>query len=95
MKLSEYILKAQKVLVDDIELLQEHAGSEGLSYILKTPKELTLISNNILTLSDLRKEDELNVVRINFSYPRDYGFALNSIKAVFGELEIASLELLF
>lgn len=88
MKISDFINKAKKIL-------NEGAGSEGMVYKLTTPKKVKPVSNDVLVVSDIQKIDDGYEARVEFTFPRDYGFALNSIKAVFGDMEINALELLY
>lgn len=88
MRLDEFIAKAKNTLGRS---LNEHAGSEGLAYILETDKALSIVDNHILALE--KRED--NKYTVKFKYPHDCGFALNTIKAMFGDIEIVSLQLLY
>lgn len=88
MRLDEFIAKAKNILGRS---LNEHSGSEGLAYILETTKPLAIVDNHILAIE---KRDD-NKYTVNFKYPHDCGFALNTIKAVFGDIEIVSLQLLY
>lgn len=83
MSLREYIEKAKRILRED-------AGSEGMAYLLKfkgTLKEEGFIVEEKTT------EDGVQCAKIKFEYPRDYGFALQTLKDL--GIEIVGLELLF
>jgi len=88
MKLADLIAKGKRIL-------HEHAGSEGFVYILKTSNRLSQIDNNILKLTDIENENGVYTARLEFKVNRDYGFALNSLKAVLGDINVKSLELVY
>lgn len=88
MNLADLIAKGKRILL-------EHAGSEGFVYILKTSNTLSPVDNNILKLTDIKTEDGITIARLEFKVNRDYGFALNSLKAVLGDIDVKSLELVY
>lgn len=79
MNLNEFLEKAHKILNED-------AGSEGFAYRLKYKGTLK---------EEGFKVDERNgdTVVIRFTYPHDYGFALQTLKDL--GIEVIGLELLF
>lgn len=88
MRLSDFIKRAERILNED-------AGSEGLVYILTTTSTLKAIETDAVTISDVHKENGETVARVEFSFPRDCGFALNTLKAIYGDIEIVSLNLVY
>lgn len=83
MNFSEFLEKARPILQN--VKLKEHAGSEGLCYKLKYTGNLPEEGLVIEKLED-------GEVKITFDYPRDYGFALQTLKDL--GVEVISLELL-
>lgn len=88
MNIEDFIGKAKRILKED-------AGSEGMVYKLTTKNSVTAIKNDILTIDDVHKDNGNTVCRITFTYPRDYGFAMNTLKAHLGDIDVARLELLY
>lgn len=85
MNFSEFIEKAKPIL-KDVKTLKEEAGSEGLSYKVKF--------NGTLPEEGLKiKEKVDDAAIIEFDYPHDFGFALQTLKDL--GVEVVSLELLF
>lgn len=88
MKLADYIAKAKRILKED-------AGSEGMVYLLSVKGNLAPVDNEILKITEIEHKEGLACGRVEFTFARDYGFALNSIKAVLGDIDIATLELIY
>lgn len=87
MKLADLIGKGKRIL--------EHAGSEGFVYILRTTSSIPKLDNAILKITDIEHKDGVTIARLEFKVNRDYGYALNSLKAVLGNIEVKSLELVY
>lgn len=83
MDLKEYIAKAKRVLRED-------AGSEGLCYLLKFKGSL---KEEGFKVEEKSIEDGVKCAKIRFDFPRDYGFALQTLKDL--DVEVIGLELLF
>lgn len=83
MLIREFIEKAKRVLKED-------AGSEGFSYKLKYKGSL---KEEGFIVEEKSTEDGEACAKIKFDYPRDYGFALQTLKDL--GIEVVSLELLF
>ena len=83
MGLKEYIARAKRILKED-------AGSEGLCYCVKFKGTL---KEEGFTVEEKSTEDGVQCAKIKFAYPRDYGFALQTLKDL--GIEVVGLELLF
>ena len=88
MKLSDFIARGKKIL-------NEEAGSEGLVYTLATSQVISEMETELLKISDIETVNGDTVARVEFTYPRDYGFALNTLKVVLGDIDIISLQLVY
>lgn len=88
MNIADFIARAKRIL-------NEGAGSEGFVYILRCGKRLSAVDNDILKVTDITTEDGTTKARIEFKVNRDYGYALNSLKAVLGDIDVKSLELVY
>lgn len=88
MRLSDFIARGKKILNED-------AGSEGLVYKLTTKTAIKPIDTDVVKVSDVEKELDDTVARVEFTFPRDYGFALNTLKAVYGDIDIIGLQLVY
>lgn len=88
MNIADFIAKAKKIL-------NEGAGSEGFVYILRCGKPVSAVDNDTVKVSDIKTENGTTTARIEFKINRDYGYALNSLKAVLGDVDVKSLELVY
>lgn len=88
MNIADFIERAKRIL-------NETDGSEGFVYILRTANNISALDNDILKISEITHEDGETKARVEFKVNRDYGYALNSLKAVLGDIEIKSLELVY
>ena len=68
------------------QVFREDAGSEGLAYIVKYKGEL---KEEGFKVED-KKDGEAKIV---FEYPRDFGFALETLKAL--GVDVIELKLLY
>ena len=86
-------------VVDFIErakrIINEAEGASGFVYILRTANNISALDNDILKISEITHEDGVCKARVEFKVNRDYGYALNSLKAVLGDIDIKSLELVY
>lgn len=83
MDLKEYIAKAKRILRED-------AGSEGLCYLLKFKGSL---KEEGFVVEEKETQDGVQCAKIRFAMPRDYGFALQTLKDL--DVDVIGLELLF
>lgn len=88
MNVPEYIKLAKQVLKED-------AGSEGMQYIVEAKSGLKALENENLIIDEVKQENGITAARVRFSYPRDYGFALNTIKENLDGIEITALKLVY
>lgn len=88
MNIADFIEKAKRIL-------NEGEGASGFVYILRTGNSISALDNDILKISEIEHEDGITKARIEFKFNRDYGFALNSLKAVLGDIDVKSLELVY
>ena len=79
MSYSEFLKQAKQVFKED-------AGSEGSAYIVKYNGEL---KENGFKVEN-KKDGEAKII---FEFPKDYGFALETLKAL--GIEVISLALLY
>lgn len=90
MNLSEYLEKARKILGN--EILKEHAGSEGMQYILEYVGNIPQLGDNVI-IESLESKNGNKQCKIIFPFPRDYGFTLQTLKDA--KVDVKSLQLLF
>ena len=88
MNIADFIERAKRIL-------NEGEGASGFVYILTTANNISALDNDILKISEITHEDGNTKARVEFKVNRDYGFALNSLKAVLGDVDIKSLELIY
>lgn len=88
MNIPEYIKLAKKVLNED-------AGSEGMQYKLQAKSGLKALQTDLMTIDEVKSENGVTTARVSFTYPQDYGFALNTIKENLENIDIVSLSLVF
>lgn len=88
MNVPEYIKLAKKVLNED-------AGSEGMQYIVEAKSGLAALENETLIIDEVKQENGLTSARVRFTFPHDYGFALNKIKENLENIDITSLKLVY
>lgn len=88
MDIKQFIKYARKVLNED-------AGSEGMQYKITAKSGLKSYKDDVLSIEDLVTEDGITSATISFTYPHDYGFAINTIKEVLQDIEIVSLSLVY
>lgn len=79
MNYPEFLKRAKQVLRED-------AGSEGMAYIIKYKGELKEEGFKV----ENKKDGEAKIV---FEYPRDCGFALNTLKDL--GIEVLEIKLLY
>lgn len=87
MNLSQYIKRAKSIL-------NEHAGSEGFKYFVFAKSGLKAMKNENYEISEVVSENGVQKATVDFSYPRDYGFALNTLKEDL-KVEITGLQLIY
>ena len=88
MNIPEFVKLAKKVLNED-------AGSEGMEYQIEAKSGLKEIENEQVKIVDVITKDGVTSARLLFSYPQDYGFAVNTIKNLLPELELIALKLVY
>ena len=88
MNVPEYVRLAKRILKED-------AGSEGMQYKVCAKSGLKAIETNVMKINEVRSENGVSVANVNFAYPHDYGFALNTIKENLEGIEIISLSLVY
>ena len=88
MNIPEFVKLAKKVL-------NEHAGSEGMEYQLEAKSGLKTIETDQVKIVELNTKNGVTTAKVLFSYPQDYGFAVNTIKNVLPEIEIVTLKLVY
>ena len=88
MNLSDFIARCKKILNED-------AGSEGMVFTLRSASPVKAVETDTVKISDVRKENGETIARVEFTFPRDCGFAANTLKAIYGDIEINSLELVY
>lgn len=89
MNVADFIKMAKRILNEG------EGGTSGFVYIFKTTGNISALDNDVLKISEIEKEDGVTKARVEFKINRDYGFALNSLKAVLGDVDIKSLELVY
>lgn len=87
-ELKDFIATAKKVLNED-------AGSEGLVYRVTFKNKPAAIDNKALKLDEGKQTDKGHEVKVTWSYPRDYGFALSSLKKFFPNNPVVKMELVY
>lgn len=87
MNISQYIKRAKMVL-------KEHAGSEGLKYIVFAKSGLKAVKNEKYEISEVASENGGQKATVDFVYPHDWGFAINTLKEELG-VEITGLQLIY
>ena len=88
MNIPEYVKLAKKILNED-------AGSEGMVYQIKAKSGLKTVDTDILKINDVKNEGDIFVGTATFTYPHDYGFALNTINENLPDIEIVALNLVY
>ena len=88
MNIPDYIKLAKRVLHED-------AGSEGMMYKLVAKTSIRPVETDLFTITEVEKEDDMNTAIVRFTYPRDYGYALNTIREAFEDIDITSLSLVY
>jgi hypothetical protein len=88
MNIKEYIQLAKKVLNED-------AGSEGMMYQIAAKSGLKALETDIVKVYDLKSENGVTTANVSFAYPHDYGFALDTLKNLFENLDLVSLSLIY
>lgn len=76
----------QEILKMGRQIFREDAGSEGLAYIVNFKGEL---KEDGFKVED-KKDGEAKII---FDYPRDYGFAMETLRTL--GVEVIKLELLY
>ena len=89
------IINIQDFLKEARRVLNEDAGSEGLTYTVKASAGLKALDNDELVIEDVHQEDGETVATVKFRYPHDYGFALMTLKQQLEDLNITSLALVY
>lgn len=88
MNVQEFIKYAKRVLNED-------AGSEGMAYKISAKSGLKAYSDDKMTINEVKTVNDGTEASVQFTYPHDYGFALQSIKDALGDIQITSLTLLY
>ena len=77
------------------QILNEDAGSEGMVYKVCAKSGLSALENEVLKIDEVKSENGATVAKVTFSYPHDYGFALNAIKENLENIDVISLSLVY
>lgn len=88
MNIPEFVKLAKKVLNED-------AGSEGMEYQIEAKSGLEAFENEVVKIVDVNTKDGVTTAKVLFSYPQDYGFAINTIKNVLPKIEIITFKLVY
>lgn len=88
MNIPEYVKLAKKVLNED-------AGSEGMVYLIEAKNGLKVLDNELVKIDEVVTKDGITTGKATFSYPQDYGFAVQTIKELLEGIEIVSLKLVY
>lgn len=88
MNVPEYIKLAKKILNED-------AGSEGMVYQVEAKSGLKAIEDKLVKIDEVKTENGVTVAKATFTYPQDYGFALQTIKNLLEGIDIVALKLVY
>ena len=88
MNVPEYIKLAKKVLKED-------AGSEGMVYLVEAKNGLKAVETELVKFDEVKTENGRTTAKATFTYPQDYGFALNTIREALNGVEIVAMSLVY
>ena len=87
MNIPQYLKRAKMIL-------DEHAGSEGMKYKVFAKSGLKAVKNENYEISEVGTENGSATAIVEFTYPRDWGFAINTLKEDLG-VEILGMQLIY
>jgi hypothetical protein len=91
MSVREFRIMAKKLL----ESMNEDAGSEGMKYIVEAKSGLKAVVTKVMEIDEVKSANGITSATVTFTYPHDYGTALEAIKNEMKDINITALKLVF
>ena len=76
-------------------ILNEDAGSEGMSYVIEAKSGLKAVDTGVLKIDEVKSENGVSTANVSFVYAHDYGSAVQAIKEELKDIEITALKLVY
>jgi hypothetical protein len=91
MNLNEFIKVAKPI----VARLDEHAGSEGLEYVVYAKSGLKNLKVSEFEISETKSADGKQMGKLVFDFPHDAGFAESVVNENLPGIQDLTLELIF
>lgn len=88
MNISQFITNARKVLNED-------AGSEGFLYKITSKNAIKEVKTEEYEITESKKDGDVYTAQVAFTYPHDYGFAIQTLKEAVEGLDIQGMQLIY